>query len=115
MKVIEKFILQTAIDQNNFALRALLNLQALSEDRGQLYCNDALNFYHTLEATLVNGNLPLEYSSRKSMPLKSHEEYFDKKFKADYLGFQITFLDMLKRISVTLKHYTPQEERDLFL
>ena len=32
------------------------------------------------------------------------EEYIDKKYKADYLNYQVKFIDMLKYISVNLKN-----------
>jgi hypothetical protein len=32
------------------------------------------------------------------------EDYIDKKYKADYLNYQVKFIDMLKYISVNLKN-----------
>lgn len=64
-----------------------------------------MDFYNTIEQTLVNGDIPLKYLTVKTNPLKSKfhsfikylligfEEYCDKKHKADYLNLQIKFVD----------------------
>ena len=64
-----------------------------------------MDFYNTLEQTLVNGDIPLKYMINKTNPVKSNfychlrnsslgfEEYCDKKHKADYLNLQVKFVD----------------------
>ena len=44
-----------------------------------------------------------EEEKSKEKEEKAMEEYIDKKYKADYLNYQVKFIDMLKYISVNLK------------
>jgi hypothetical protein len=45
--------------------------QAYSEDAQTLYQEKAMDFYNTIEQTLVNGDIPLRYQINKTTPLKS--------------------------------------------
>ena len=62
-----------------------------------------MEFYSLLEGTLINGDVPLKYMRKKTLPIKKLEEYCDKKYKADYLALRIKFLDDLKYLSIKLK------------
>ncbi len=43
-----------------------------------------MDFYNTIEQTLVNGDVPSRYGVTNI--LKTDEEYKDKKYKADYMN-----------------------------
>lgn len=60
-----------------------------------------MDFYNTIEQTLVNGDVPSRYGVNYSM--KTDEEYKDKKYKADYMNLQVKLVDHLKYLSIKLK------------
>jgi hypothetical protein len=63
----------------------------------------------------VNGQLPLKFLlNQEDSPeltneggiLKSHDDYIDKVYKADYVGLQTTFMNDLTSLASTLKTIT---------
>ena len=56
--MLEKFILEIAMENPNIGFRALHYFQSWAEDIKAVYSNRALRFYEQLEGTLVNQNLP---------------------------------------------------------
>jgi hypothetical protein len=86
-----------------------------------------MEIYEDMEQSLVNGDLPQKKYGR----IESKEgklllvprlifidfdlnEFCDKKFKADYLTYQIKFADQLKYLSIKLKTL-PLNDRTTFL
>ena len=67
--------------------------QSFSEDTQSIYQEKSMDFYSTLEQTLVNGDVPFPYATTKSSKPKDFDEYCDKKHKADYLTLQVRFVD----------------------
>lgn len=60
-QMLEKFILEIAMENPNIGFRALHFFQSWAEDQRADYSNRALRFYEQLEGTLVNQNLPKHY------------------------------------------------------
>eukprot|EP00347_Sterkiella_histriomuscorum_P005051 403358089 len=111
---LEKFVLDTSVKHRNIGLKALQYFQSYSEDVQALYQDKSMDFYSTIEQTLVNGDIPQRYILNKTIPLKRFEDYCDKKHKADYLTLQVKFVDQLKYLSTKLKTLNPQD-RTLYL
>ena len=61
-----------------------------------------MEFYQTLEGTLVNGDLPRRFADSVQQ-VKHFDDYCDKKFKADYISNQVNYMESLKSISIKLK------------
>lgn len=65
-----------------------------------------MEFYNTVEQTLINGALPYKYESedQSNEPIRTADvQVQDKKLKVDYLALQILFVDKLKYLSLNLK------------
>ena len=68
-----------------------------------------------LEQALVNGSLPQKFlidqedspeHSTEGGNMRSHEDYIDKVYKADYVNLQTTFMTDLTTLAATLKTIT---------
>ena len=64
-----------------------------------------MELYNLLEGTLVNGDVPLKYMRRKTLPIKKLEEYCAKNTKQTTWLSKSNFLDDLKYLSIRLKSY----------
>lgn len=74
-----------------------------------------MEIYEDMEQSLVNGDLPQKkYGRIECKEDFDLNEFCDKKFKADYLTYQIKFADQLKYLSIKLKTL-PLNDRTTFL
>ena len=88
MQLLNKFVLEISIKYPNIGFRALHYFQSWSEDATTTensYVSRADDFYNLLEGALVNQDLPKQYKTYAPKVLEMNE-YFDKQFKADYMG-----------------------------
>lgn len=102
-KILEKLVLDISILHPNIGFRALHYFQSWSEDSAECkYLQRANNFYNLLEQALVNQSLPKQFQT-EAPKLLEMSEYIDKRFKADYIAFQLSFMNDLRKLSLDLK------------